>query len=68
MHSGHYCYVKAATGVWYEMDDEGVSATSERTALNRRRTCCSTARGHGSGRPRQGGSADRTSGDALLRG
>ena len=37
MHSGHYyCYVKAATGVWYEMDDEGVSATSERTALNQK--------------------------------
>lgn len=37
MHSGHYyCYVKSATGIWYEMDDEGVSPVSEKTALGQR--------------------------------
>ncbi|EEH54020.1 uncharacterized protein MICPUCDRAFT_20295, partial [Micromonas pusilla CCMP1545] len=37
MHSGHYyCYVKGSTGHWYEMDDEGVSPVSEKTALSQR--------------------------------
>ena len=37
MHSGHYyCYVKGATGHWYEMDDEGVTQCSETVALRQR--------------------------------
>jgi hypothetical protein len=37
MHSGHYyCYVKSAMGIWHEMDDEGVSPVSEKTALGQR--------------------------------
>ena len=37
MHSGHYyCYVKGATGHWYEMDDEGVTQCSESVALRQR--------------------------------
>ena len=61
MHSGHYyCYVKAATGVWYEMDDEGVSATSERTALNQKAYLLFYAReGTGLDGRAKGGSADR---------
>ena len=37
MHSGHYyCYVKGATGLWYEMDDEGVTQCGEKAALTQR--------------------------------
>lgn len=37
MHSGHYyCYVKGATGHWYEMDDEGVTQCGESVALRQR--------------------------------
>lgn len=37
MHSGHYyCYVKGATGLWYEMDDETVTQCSENVALKQR--------------------------------
>eukprot|EP00227_Mantoniella_beaufortii_P020801 CAMPEP_0197600748 /NCGR_PEP_ID=MMETSP1326-20131121/33910_1 /TAXON_ID=1155430 /ORGANISM="Genus nov. species nov., Strain RCC2288" /LENGTH=425 /DNA_ID=CAMNT_0043167883 /DNA_START=185 /DNA_END=1459 /DNA_ORIENTATION=- len=37
MHSGHYyCYIKSAMGIWHEMDDEGVSPVSEKTALGQR--------------------------------
>ena len=37
MHSGHYyCYVKGATGHWYEMDDESVTPCGEKTALRQR--------------------------------
>jgi len=37
IHSGHYyCYVKSATGIWHEMNDEDVNPVSEETALDQK--------------------------------
>ena len=62
MHSGHYyCYVKSSAGVWYEMDDEGVSATSERTALGQKAYLLFYQREGtdlGAGKGHQGGGVD----------
>ena len=35
VHSGHYyCHIKAASGVWYTLDDDQVSQVSTKSVLN----------------------------------